>query len=192
MIIHRNTLISEDLFERYFICDLHQCKGACCVEGDFGAPLQQEEVDLIKDDLRNIMPFLSEEGKAVITTNGVVETDKEGDLVTTCRTTGECCFAIYENGLLSCGMEKAYQAGNTNFIKPLSCHLYPIRINKVGIYDALNFHKWDICNCALKLGNQNKIPVFRFLKNALIRKYGEDWFMELEQIYEAYLLEKNA
>jgi len=159
MIIHGNTIISEDLFDK------------------------QQELDAVK-------PYLSKEGIKVIEEKGVVETDKDGDLVTTCRSSGECSFAIYEQGVLACGIEKAFKAGATSFQKPISCHLYPIRIHQVGDYEALNYHRWSICECARVLGKNEKMPMFKFLKQALIRRYGIEWFEELELIYEAYLAEK--
>lgn len=189
MIIHGNTIISEDLFDKHFICDLNSCKGACCIEGDYGAPLTSDEVEFLEQELNTIKPFLSNEGLQVIEEKGVVERDKDGDLVTTCRTSGECSFAIYDQGVLACGIEKAFKAGATSFQKPVSCHLYPIRIHQVGDYEALNYHRWSICECARVLGKKEKMPVFRFLKQALIRRYGTEWYDELELIYKAYLAE---
>lgn len=185
MIIHENTLLSEDLFDKHFICDLNSCKGACCVEGDFGAPVNETEIDTINELLPAISPFLSPEGLEVITRNGISEQDKDGDLVTTCLPTGECVFAVRDNGILSCGIEKAWKAGKVNFQKPISCHLYPIRINKVGDYDALNYHKWDICKPACALGEKHQIPIYKFLKAPLVRAYGEGWYNELDAIAEA-------
>lgn len=187
MIIHEQTLLSEDLFEKHFICDLQQCKGACCVEGDFGAPLDEAEIDVLQKELSNLKPFLTQEGLDVIAQKGIWERDKDGDLVTTCLPSGECVFAIRENGILGCGIEKAWKQGATNFQKPVSCHLYPIRINKVGDYDALNYHKWDVCKPACKLGEAHKVPVYKFLKAPLMRMYGEAWYNELDEIAQAYL-----
>lgn len=186
MIIHEQTLLSEDLFEKQFICDLQRCKGACCVEGDFGAPLNEDEIALLEQELTALQPFLTDEGLEVIAEKGVWERDKDGDLVTTCLPTGECVFAINEQGILGCGIEKAWRNKATNFQKPISCHLYPIRINNVGEYDALNYHKWGVCKPACELGEAHQMPVYKFLRGPLIRKYGEEWFNELEEIAEAY------
>jgi hypothetical protein len=187
MIIHEPTLISEDLLEKFFICDLNTCKGACCVEGDFGAPLEDDERDTLQHELENIKPYLSSEGLSVIALKGIAEKDKEGDLVTTCTKSGECVFSIYEHGVLGCGIEKAWKDGATTFQKPISCHLYPIRVTKVAQYDALNYHRWEVCKPACRLGEQHKVPVYQFLQGALTRKYGAAWYIELCNIAEAYL-----
>lgn len=186
MLIHEQTILSEDLFDKHFICDLSACKGACCVEGDAGAPLLPEEVVLLQHEIESIKPYLTPEGLAVIGQRGISEKDKDGDLVTTCRPTGECSFAIYEQGVLACGIEKAFKAGATTFQKPISCHLYPIRVNPVGDYEALNYHRWEVCKPACALGEKHKLPVYAFLKEALVRKYGEAWYAELTLIAEAY------
>lgn len=185
MIIHENTLLSEDLFDKHFICDLNACKGVCCVEGDYGAPLNDVELNILNDLLPKVEPFLTAEGIAVIKEKGVSELDKDGDLVTTCLPSGECVFAISNNGILACGIENAWKAGAIDFQKPISCHLYPIRINKVGDYDALNYHKWEICKPACSLGEKHKTPLYQFLKAPLIRAYGEGWYNELDGIAEA-------
>jgi hypothetical protein len=185
MIIHEQTILSEDLFEKNFICNLSKCKGACCVEGDQGAPLSKEEIELIANDIEAIKPYLTDASLNAINQKGFWETDPEGDLVTTCLPSGECNFSRYENGILSCGMEQAWKDGKTTFRKPISCHLYPIRIKQVGEYDALNYHTWDVCKPACKLGDEHKVPVYSFLKDALIRKYGESWYNELDGIAQA-------
>ena len=182
MIIHENTLLSEDLFEQNFICNLSKCKGACCVEGDQGAPISKEEIAAIAENLESIRPFLTEPSLKAISQKGFWETDPEGDLVTTCLPTGECNFSIYKDGILGCGMEQAWKEGKSTFRKPISCHLYPIRISQVGEYEALNYHRWDVCKPACALGNEHKVPVYSFLKDALIRKYGEGWYNELDGI----------
>jgi len=186
MIIHEPTLISEDLFDKQFICDLSKCKGACCIEGEFGAPISKQEIELLEKELPAILPYLTKESQKALKKKGVYEKDSEGDLVTTCLPTGECNFAYRDKqGILGCGIEKAWKEGKITFQKPISCHLYPIRITKVGTFEALNYHKWDICKPACKLGKENNMPVFKFLKDALIRKFGEKWYAELEEIAEA-------
>lgn len=187
MIIHRDTLISEDLLEKNFICNLKKCKGACCVEGEFGAPLSEHEIGILQAELEHIKPYLSPKGQHALDKHGVWEKDSDGDLVTTCLPSGECNFSIYDNGILACGIEKAWKEGKTTFRKPISCHLYPIRISQVGDYEALNYNRWDICKPACTLGNKHQVPIYKFLKESLIRKYGEDWYSELEALAEAYL-----
>lgn len=187
MIIHEQTLISEDLFEKQFICNLSKCKGACCVEGEQGAPLNKAEIELIAQDLEAIKPYLTSQSLEAIDEKGFWETDPEGDLVTTCLPTGECNFSRYENGILSCGMEQAWKDGKTTFRKPISCHLYPIRVSQVGEYEALNYHRWEVCKPACELGKEKGVAVYEFLKDALIRKYGEEWYKELDAIGKAYL-----
>ncbi len=191
MIIHHKTLISEDVIEKNFICDIEKCKGACCVEGEFGAPITEEEIKIIEAEFDNIKPFLSDKGLKEIEKNGIWEKDRDGDIVTTCRKSGECNFSSYdEKGILGCAIEKAWKAGSTTFRKPISCHLYPIRITELADYDALNYHKWDVCKPACKLGNKHKMPIYKFLKDALIRKYGEEWYNELDEVCEAFLKRK--
>ncbi len=190
MIIHESALISEDIFEKNFICNLSKCKGACCVEGDFGAPISKEEIEILENEIENIKPFLSKKSLDSIEEKGIWEKDKDDDLVTTCLPSGECNFSVMdENKVLHCGIELAFKSNKTSFQKPISCHLYPIRITKVGEYEALNYHRWDICKDACTLGNEHKIPVFKFLKSALSRKFGIKWYNELEKIAEA--LNKN-
>lgn len=187
MILLENTIVSEDVLDKHFICNLSACKGACCVEGDFGAPLTEEEISTLSSEIENLKPFLSHEGLAAITQNGFWEHDSDGDLVTTCLPTGECNFSLRDaNGTLKCGIEAAYKAGKSSLYKPLSCHLYPIRISKVSAYEALNYHKWDICAPACALGKEHQVPVYQFLKDALIRKFGADWYQELDAIATQY------
>jgi len=186
MIIHQHTLLSEDIFEKEFVCNLDKCKGACCVEGEYGAPITEKEIKTLEKDLKNILPFLSEKGRNAIEKNGIWEKDKYGDIVTTCMSSGECNFAVYDGkGILGCGIEKAFRAGKTKFQKPVSCHLYPIRITNVAEFEALNYHKWEVCKPACTLGKKLGVPVYKFLKEALIRKYGKEWYNELEEIAEA-------
>lgn len=185
MIIHNDTLVSEDIFEKNFICNLSKCKGACCVEGDQGAPITEAEIEAIGKNLEQIKPYLTPLSLKAIEEKGFWETDPEGDLVTTCLPTGECNFSVYTDGILGCGMEQAWKDEKSTFRKPISCHLYPIRVSNVGEYEALNYHKWDVCKPACKLGDEHKVPVYKFLKDALVRKYGEPWYNELEDIAQA-------
>lgn len=183
MIIHEPALVSEDILEKNFICDLSKCKGACCVEGEFGAPLLQHEIETLEKELKQILPFLTPESRAQIEQKGFWEYDNEKEEVTTCLPAGECNFSYRDaSGILSCGIELAWKEGATTFRKPISCHLYPIRVSQVGSYEALNYNRWDICKPACKLGDKHQMPVFRFLKEALVRKFGKEWYDELELI----------
>jgi hypothetical protein len=193
MIIIENTLVSEDVLEKNFICDIEKCKGACCIEGDAGAPLNQDELLIIESQFENIKPYLSKAAFQDIERRGFYEKDKDGDIVTTCQPDGLCNFAtINKQGILACGMEQAFIEGKTSYKKPISCHLYPIRISQVGQYEALNYHRWDICKAACTLGEKHKTPVYTFLKDALIRKFGEDWYNTLDEIAEDWNQQKNG
>lgn len=179
----QNTLVSLDLLERHFVCDLNACKGACCVKGDAGAPLTDDEINLLEDIIDDILPYLDEEGRAMIAEKGVFEIDVDGDKGTALLKNGRCAFALIdENGLVSCGIEKAEKAGSVSFKKPISCHLYPVRITEYKEYDAVNYNKWSICKPACDCGAKLNVPLYRFLKDALIRKYGAAWYEELEMI----------
>lgn len=192
MILIGNILVSDELFDVDFHCNLSQCKGACCIEGDSGAPITHEEKENINSALPSILPLLPETNQNAIREMGFAETDwRDNEFVTQCLPDGMCVFAQRNKwGILSCAIEEAHNAGLTNIQKPLSCHLYPIRVSKVGEYTALNYHKWDICSAACSLGKEKQMPVFRFLKNALIRSYGTDFYNELEEVYVAYKAEK--
>ncbi len=192
MIEHRGTLISEDLFEKRFVCDLNACKGACCVEGASGAPLEVEEETLLRELWPKIRPYIPEKGQRAIDEHGVSEVDEDGDLVTTLvEGRGECAFTVFdERGIALCGVEKAWKDGAIPFRKPISCHLYPIRIAKLKFHDGLNYHRWPICKPACECGAKLDVPVFRFLKDSLTRKYGADWYAELEEVYTAWLAHK--
>ena len=146
MIEHRNTLISEDIFEKRFVCDLNACKGACCVAGESGAPLEQEEADLLKELWPKIKPYIPEKGQKAIDEHGVSEVDHDGDLVTTLvEGREECAFTVFDDkGIALCGVEKAWKDGAIPFRKPISCHLYPIRILKLADHEGLNYHTWPI------------------------------------------------
>lgn len=186
MIQHEDTLISEDVLEKEFVCNLNACKGACCIEGEWGAPLEKEELSIIENNLEAIKPYLPQESVNLLQEKGFHEQDPDGDDVTTCLPSGACVFAIKEKGIHKCGMEKAHQEGKTDFKKPISCHLYPVRLLKMGDITALNYHKWQICNPACKMGETYNVPMYAFLKDALIRQFGEKWYQELEIIAEQY------
>ena len=180
-----DTLVSVDCLSEKFCCDLESCKGACCVEGDAGAPVELDEVAGIEEALPEVWPMLSASAQAVIDRQGVVYTDEEGDLVTSIVNGKDCVFTCYdEAGYCYCALEKAYREGKTRFFKPLSCHLYPIRLKKVGDGVALNYHRWEVCRMAVEKGRRLNLPVYRFLKEPLVRRFGEAWYAELESAVE--------
>ncbi len=187
-----DVILSEDLFDQHFVCDLTSCKGACCIEGDAGAPLIMEEIDKIEADIEQILPFLTEEGKATIEQQGVFEVDTDGEYVTPLNNGKECAFTTFDKkGIAKCGIEDAYRAGKTTFRKPSSCHLYPIRVAKLNEYDALNYHKWHICQPACDCGAKLKVKVYQFLKEPLINKYGEEWYQQLVEVDQLLAQEKK-
>ncbi|GAB3339142.1 DUF3109 family protein [Marivirga atlantica] len=180
MILIGNTVITDDIKDKNFVCNLDKCKGACCVEGDLGAPLTKEELPKMKEIYPKVKPYLSKEGIKAIEEQGEYIEDWEGDYSTTTIDEKECAYAIYDDkGILKCGIEQAYNDGEIDFMKPISCHLYPIRITQYDQYDALNYDRWEICNPACDFGEKLGIPLYKFLKDALIRKYGEGWYSEL-------------
>lgn len=183
MLAIQNTLVSLDLLDKFFVCDLNACKGACCVKGDAGAPLTDEEINLLEDIIEDILPYLDEEGKSMIAEKGVFEIDVDGDKGTSLLENGRCAYALVDgDGMVSCGIEKAFNDGKVDFKKPISCHLYPVRITEHSAYDAVNYNKWKICKPACDCGAKLDVPLFKFLKGALIRKYGKAWYEELETI----------
>ncbi len=176
-----DTIISLDLLDEQFVCDLTSCKGICCIEGDDGAPLEPEEVKVIQDLLPLIWDDLSDVSKEVINKQGVSYIDDDGEPVTSIVNGAECVFTFTDtNGICKCAIEKAFREGKTDFYKPISCHLYPVRLQKYNEYIAVNYHRWSVCNCARKLGVKLKVPVYQFLKEPLIRKFGTEWFEQLE------------
>lgn len=180
-----DTIISIDCLSEKFCCDLDACAGTCCIEGDAGAPIDLDEVEQLEAALPIVWNDLSASAQTVIDKQGVVYTDEEGDLVTSIVNGKDCVFTCYdEKGCCFCALEKAYRAGKTDFYKPLSCHLYPIRLKKIGDMTALNYHRWDVCKAAVCKGEQLNLPVYRFLKEPLIRRFGEAWYDELEKAVE--------
>lgn len=186
MILVGNTVLSDDIKEKFFVCDLEACKGACCVEGDAGAPLEEEETKILEEIYPVVKDYITPEGQKVIEEKGVWVIDSDGDKGTpTIGDNKECAYALYdEKGILKCGIEQAYLDGKVSWKKPISCHMYPIRITKYDQFDALNYDRWHICDPACQLGNSLQVPIYKFLKDALIRKYGEAWYEELVQEIE--------
>lgn len=176
-----DTIISLEILDEHFVCDLKTCKGICCIEGDSGAPLEVSEIKIIEDLLPIIWDDLSERSKEVIQKQGVSYIDEDNEPVTSIVNGEECVFTYTdENGVCKCAIEKAYREGKTDFYKPISCHLYPVRLQKYKDYTAVNYHQWGVCSCARKLGGKLNVPVYQFLKEPLIRRFGSDWFEQLE------------
>ena len=181
----QNTILSLDILEKDFCCDLATCHGCCCIEGDAGAPLEEDEVAIIEQLLPIIWNDLTPEAQEIIKTQGISYLDKDGERVTSIVNNRDCVFArIDHNGMCYCTIERAYRAGKTDFIKPISCHLYPFRVKNFGELTGLNYHRWDICHCARMSGKKNHIRVYQFLKEPLIRRFGQAWYDELEETYK--------
>jgi hypothetical protein len=177
MIAIENTLISDEIFTEFFCCNLNVCKGACCVEGDAGAPLSDAEIHYLEEHIDIVKPYLTEKGREIIENIGIFEIAADDTTVTPLVNRRECAYITFdENGMAECAIEKAFFQGKISFQKPISCHLYPIRISKVGDNDALNYDRWKICDNARITGHDKAIKIFQFLKNPLIRKYGKEWY----------------
>ena len=176
-----DKLISEDIFSEEFVCNLSKCKGACCVEGDVGAPLDKSETEILDRIYEQVKPYLRPEGIAAIEQQGKGEIDpRDNDYVTPMVEDKECAYVIFdEKGITKCGIEKAYEDGAVDWQKPISCHLYPIRVDEYRTFTALNYHKWDICSDACTLGRELQVPIYKFVKTPLIRKYGEEFYQTL-------------
>lgn len=191
MIIVGSTLVSEDIADVKFVCDCSKCFGGCCIEGDAGAPLTDVEIQLITDHLKDITPFMSAQGIDAVKQTGVFTLDPEGVKVTPLVNNKECVFVTYRGQVATCAIEHAYEQKKIKFQKPVSCHLYPIRITDYTDFEAVNYHKWDICKKALQKGKEENVYLYKFLKDALIRKYGEAWYDELSLIVD-YMRKKKS
>jgi hypothetical protein len=189
MIAIDNTLVSEDILEKKFVCDLNACKGACCVAGDSGAPLEKEELTVLDSVLEKVKPYMVKKGIKAVEKNGTYVVDGDGDYTTTLVAPGEECAFVYfdEQNIAKCAIEKAYLEKKIDWQKPISCHLYPIRIKKTKTYEAVNYDRWEICKPACSCGEKLNVPVYKFLKVPLIRKYGKNWFKQLEQAAKLFL-----
>ena len=175
-----NVLLSPDILTEMFCCDLSACHGICCVEGDAGAPVTLDEIAEIENALETVWPDLSASAQSVIDRQGVAYTDREGDLVTSIVGGKDCVFTCHEGGCCLCALEKAYRAGRTTYCKPISCALYPIREKQLSAgYVGLNYNRWDVCRDAVELGKKMGLRVYQFLKEPLIRRFGEEWYNEL-------------
>ncbi|MDG1805216.1 DUF3109 family protein [Flavicella sp.] len=179
------TIVSEDIIEKDFVCNLSACKGECCVAGDAGAPLEESELQIMKDIYKDVKPFLREEGIKAIEEQGVYTTNDYGEHETTLIDGADCAYVIFDDkNTALCGIEEAYNSGLISWKKPVSCHLYPIRVREYSEFSGVNYDKWEICDDACSLGQELQVPVYKFVKQALIRKFGEDWYAELEKVAE--------
>lgn len=184
--IDDKTLISDDIVEKHFVCDLNACKGACCVHGDSGAPLEDDETKILEGIFEKVKPYMTPQGIAAVEKQGTWVVDSDGDKVTPLvGGDKECAYTRFENGVAFCGIEKAWMEKKIDWRKPISCHLYPIRITAYKQYDAINYEKWDICKPACACGEKLQVPVYKFVKDALIRKYGAPWYKKLEKTVAA-------
>ena len=184
-----DKIVSFEVFEKHFVCDLNACKGACCVEGDAGAPLTEKEIDILPHIYNELKPYMRKEGVLEIEEQGFFVVDSDGDNTTPLVNNNECAFVVFdENGIAKCTIEQAHNDGKIEFKKPISCHLFPIRIKEYRDFDAVNYEAIEICTPACDCGEQLQVPVFRFLKKPLIRLYGKVWY---EKLCEASKLLKS-
>lgn len=180
MIAVGKCLVSDDVRDEFFCCDLNSCKGCCCVEGDMGAPIEECEISLLEDNIDKIKPFMTEEGVEVVDTVGVFTPGIGDEFVTSLIDNRDCSFLYYgDDGIAKCAIETAYNQGDIDFNKPISCHLYPIRLSSFGDVVAVNYDRWSICKDAVCLGKKQGIKVYEFLKEPLIRKFGAEWYDQL-------------
>lgn len=185
------TVISLDILTEQFCCNLDQCLGQCCIDGDAGAPLEQEEQEEINRALPHITELLSQEAREKIQSDGIAYIDVEGDLVTSIVKGKNCVFTYFdENGTCKCALEKAFFDGKSTFRKPISCHLYPIRVKKYRSFSAVNYHRWNICQGACLNGKRQKVKLYEFLKEPLVRKFGEEWYQALQHAAHTLVIEK--
>jgi len=182
-----DKIVSADLLRECFVCDLAACKGACCVEGNAGAPLEADEVDTLEREYEAYKPYMTPKGIAAIERQGFMVIDEDGDYTTPLVDDAECAYSCRENGITFCAIERAWKEGRTPFRKPISCHLYPIRLVRFSNgATGLNYHRWSVCEAARVCGKQAGIPVYKALREPIIRKFGEDFYRALEAA-ESYL-----
>ncbi len=180
------TIVSESILEKEFVCNLAACKGACCVDGDAGAPLNEAETKILEEIFPKIKPFLRKEGIAAIENQGSWTKNKDNELETPLINDKDCAYVIFDGKTALCGIEQAYNQGIIDWKKPVSCHLYPVRVKDFTEFAAVNYDVWDICDDACTLGKELQVPVYVFVKEALIRRFGTDWYMELEKIAQEF------
>lgn len=181
-----DKIVSADLLKECFACDLEQCKGICCVEGNAGAPLEMEEVDILEEEYPNYRPYMTPEGVEAVEAQGFMVIDADGDYTTPLVNDAECAYAFVENGITFCAIERAWREGKCQFQKPISCHLYPIRLatfrnGTIG----LNYHRWEVCHAACKQGKRLGVAVYQALREPIIRRFGEEFYHQLEEAAKA-------
>lgn len=189
----QNTIVTLDLAEEFFCCDLEKCLGACCIEGDAGAPVTIDEVEKIEEVLPVVEPEMLPRAVEEVRHNGVAYVDQEGDLVTTILDGRNCAFTCYApGGICLCALEKAFREGKTSFKKPASCSLYPLRLTTYPTFTAVNYHRWKICRDAVANGRKKGIRLYQFLRGPLTEHFGKEWYDELAQACELYLSQKDS
>lgn len=177
------TIVSEEILDNDFVCNLSACKGACCVDGEYGAPLEENETEVLLNIFEDVKPYLRPEGVAAIMEQGAFVKGEDGEWETPLVNKSECAYVIFsKEGIAKCGLEAAYLDGATKWKKPISCHLYPVRTKAYSEFTAVNYHQWEICNPACSLGKELQVPIYKFVKEALIKKFGEAWYEELEEV----------
>ena len=187
-----DKIVSADILRECFTCDLGKCKGICCVEGDAGAPLELEEVDELEENYQAYAPYMTEQGRREVERQGFMVVDSDGDYTTPLVNNAECAYAFEENGITFCAIERAYREGKCSFLKPISCHLYPIRVMKFsnGTY-GLNYHRWGVCHDAVECGRKIGLPIYKALKEPIIRRFGEEFYHALECAEELIKEQEN-
>ena len=187
-----DKIVSTDVLSECFACDLGKCKGICCVEGDAGAPLEIDEVDILEEEYPNYAPYMTAEGRAEVERLGFMVVDSDGDYTTPLVDNAACAYAFEENGVTFCAIERAYREGKCSFLKPISCHLYPIRVKQFrnGSY-GLNYHRWAVCSSARECGKKLGVPVYKALREPIVRRFGEEFYRSLECAEELMKEEMN-
>lgn len=176
-----DKIVSLDILREAFACDISRCKGICCVEGNAGAPLDIDEVDTLEEEWENYSPYMTPEGRQAVEQQGFMVVDQDGDYTTPLVDDAECAYSFNENGVTYCAIERAYREGRTSFLKPISCHLYPIRLMRFSNGSiGLNYHRWEVCRPACEYGQKLGIPVYKSLREPLIRRFGEEFYNALE------------
>ena len=184
------TIISEDIIQKDFVCNLSACKGACCIDGDAGAPLEESETKVLEEIYPIVKSYLRQDGIKAIEEQGKFVITEDGEYETPLINGADCAYVIFdEHNKAMCAIEEAYNQGDVSWKKPVSCHLYPVRVKDYSEFSAVNYHHWHICDAACTLGEELKVPVYKFVKEALIRKFGSDWYDELEK--KAHEMVKN-
>ena len=180
-----DKIVSVDIFKECFACDLTQCKGICCVEGNAGAPLEMDEVDILEEEYENYKPYMTEEGIEAVSEQGFMVIDEDGDYTTPLVNEAECAFSFEEDGVTYCAIERAWREGKCSFQKPISCHLYPSRLAQFSNGTVgLNYHRWDVCRSACECGKRLGLPIYKALKEPIIRRFGEESYSKLEEAAE--------